>query len=131
MATVLVIEDDPDMREIERTALTCGGHDVLLAANGSEGLRALEARRPCVILLDLMMPVMDGLTFLAERERRKVQGDVPVVCVSAAGPDVVAQALRLGARECIEKPADFDHLCERVSHYCTDQRGEPDDGGRR
>ena len=119
MATVLVIEDDPDMREIERTALSCGGHDVGLAQNGSEGLRALEARRPCMILLDLMMPVMDGLTFLVERKRRGVAADVPVVCVSAGGAEMVAHALRLGAKECIHKPADFDQLCERVGHYCS------------
>jgi CheY-like chemotaxis protein len=117
---VLVIEDDADTRELERYALTCGGHDVLLAANGSEGLRALERQRPCVILLDLMMPVMDGLTFLAERRRRGICADVPVVCVSAAGEDVTAQALRLGARECLAKPTDFDHLCTKVTQYCGD-----------
>lgn len=118
MSTVLVIEDDPDMREIERTALTCSGHEVVVATNGREGLRALEGQRPCVILLDLMMPVMDGLTFLAERKRRQVAADVPVVCVSAGGADILNQALRLGAKECIHKPADLDDLCERVSHYC-------------
>ena len=119
MATVLVIEDDPDMREIERTALSCGGHEVMLAHNGSEGLRALEGRRPCVILLDLMMPVMDGLTFLVERRRRGVAADVPVVCVSAGGEEMVSHALRLGAKECIPKPADLDELCDRVGHYCS------------
>ena len=85
MPRVLVIEDDADTRELERLALTCGGHDVVLAANGNEGLRALERMRPCVIILDLMMPVMDGLTFLVERRRRGICADVPVVCVSAAG----------------------------------------------
>jgi DNA-binding response OmpR family regulator len=118
MATVLIIEDDPDMREIERTALSCGGHEVLTAHNGAEGLRALEDRRPCLILLDLMMPIMDGLTFLAERRKRRVAEDVPVVCVSAGGPEMVNHALRLGAKECIQKPADLDELCERVDHYC-------------
>ena len=120
MATVLVIEDDPDMRELERTALACGGHDVVLAANGSEGLRALERDRPCLILLDLMMPVMDGLTFLTERRKRGVAPDVPVVCVSAGGDEIIAQAMRLGARECVHKPADLTELCERVEHYCHD-----------
>jgi DNA-binding response OmpR family regulator len=75
--------------------------------------------RPCVILLDLMMPVMDGLTFLAERKRRHLAEEVPVVCVSAAGEEMTADALRLGAKECIPKPADFDELCQRVAHYCV------------
>jgi len=115
---VLVIEDDPDMREIEKTALGGGGYEVLLAANGQEGRETLACRRPCVILLDLMMPVMDGLTFLAERRKRKLAETVPVLCVSAAGHSMVERALRLGAMECLNKPTDFDHLCERVAHYC-------------
>ena len=116
--TVLVIEDDPDMREIEKTALGCGGYEVLLAHNGKEGLEALAQTRPCVILLDLMMPIMDGLTFLAERRKRHLAPDVPILCVSAGGQEMVAHALRLGAVECIHKPADFELLCERVAHYC-------------
>lgn len=118
LATVLVIEDDPDMRELERTALTCSGYDVMLASNGREGLRELERRMPCVILLDLMMPVMDGLTFLVERKRRGVATDVPVVCVSAGGAEIVSRAMRLGAQDCIHKPADFEELCDRVAKYC-------------
>jgi DNA-binding response OmpR family regulator len=118
MATVLVIEDDPDMREIERAALGNAGFDVLLANNGREGLEALARKRPCVILLDLMMPVMDGLTFLAEVRRRHLADSIPVVCVSAAGAEMVDHALSLGARECIHKPADFDVLCERVAFHC-------------
>jgi DNA-binding response OmpR family regulator len=116
--TVLVIEDDPDMREIEKTALGYIGCDVLLATNGKEGLDTLAQTRPCVILLDLMMPIMDGLTFLAERRKRQLAPDVPILCVSAGGQEMVAHALRLGAAECIHKPADFEQLCERVAHYC-------------
>lgn len=118
MATVLVIEDDPDMRELERTALSSGGHEVVLAPNGREGLRELERKRPCVIVLDLMMPVMDGLTFLVERQRRGLSVDVPVLCVSAGGEGIMSQALRLGAKECLEKPASLDDLCDRVRYYC-------------
>ena len=125
--TVLVIEDDPDMREIERTALGCGGYEVLLATNGKEGLDTLSRSRPCVILLDLMMPIMDGLTFLAECRKRQLAADVPVLCVSAGGPEMMAHAMRLGASECIHKPADFDELCERVAHYCE----RPRDAARR
>lgn len=118
MSRVLVIEDDADTRELERYALSCGGHDVVLASNGNEGLRALERQRPCLILLDLMMPVMDGLTFLVERRRREVCADVPVVCVSAAGNEMTAHALRLGARECLSKPTNLDDLCAKVEEYC-------------
>lgn len=118
MGLVLVIEDDPAHGELERTALTFAGHQVALATNGHDGLRALERRRPCVILLDLVMPVMDGLTFLVERKRRQVAADVPVICVSGAGDTIVERALSLGARECLRKPLDFETLSARVTHYC-------------
>ena len=94
------------------------GHTVMLAANGREGLQALEQQRPCVILLDLMMPVMDGLTFLEERRRRGLAQDVPVLCVTAGGEDMTAHAMTLGARESLHKPADIDELCDKVAQYC-------------
>jgi DNA-binding response OmpR family regulator len=119
MATVLVIEDDPDIREIERTALGCAGHDVLTAHNGLAGLQMLERCRPCLILLDLMMPVMDGLSFLMERAKRALAPGVPVVCVSAGGESMISRALQLGAADCLVKPADLDELCSRVAQYCA------------
>jgi DNA-binding response OmpR family regulator len=118
VSTVLVIDDDDDMREIERTALVCAGYQVMLATNGLEGLQMLESQRPCVILLDLMMPLMDGLTFLAERHRLGLAEDVPVVCFTAGGQEMQAHALSLGARECLHKPTDFDELCDRIRYYC-------------
>ena len=122
MPTVLVIEDDPDMRAIERTVLECGGYTVKMAGNGVEALRCLQGTTPCVILLDLMMPVMDGLSFLRERSRLHAAPATPVICVSAAGPDLVGEALRLGAVECLHKPTDFEQLCEMVAHYCASGR---------
>jgi CheY-like chemotaxis protein len=118
MPTVLVIEDDPDMRDLERTVLECGGYEVKMAGNGVEALRSLQRATPCVILLDLMMPVMDGLSFLKERRRQGAAPATPVICVSAAGPDLVTEALRLGAAECVHKPADLNELCEVVARYC-------------
>ena len=106
------------MRELQRLALNHGGYEVRVAPNGHEGLRVLDELRPCVILLDLMMPVMDGLTFLAERLKRADTRDVPVLCVSAAGAEMIDHALRLGARECLQKPADLDEICQRVDTYC-------------
>src|SRR5204863_9255083 len=101
MSTVLIIEDDPDIRELERLMLSHSGHGVLVAANGREALDVLERLRPTLMLLDLMMPVMDGLTFLIERRRRGLAADVPVICSSAAGEQAVRRAQELGAWECI------------------------------
>jgi two-component system OmpR family response regulator len=118
MSTVLIIEDDPDIRELERLMLSHSGHAVVIAANGREALDVLERLRPNLILLDLMMPVMDGLTFLVERRRRGLATDVPVICISAAGEQTLKRAQQLGAWECIPKPADVDELCDRVDQYC-------------
>ena len=104
MATVLVIEDDEDM---------------CTASNGHDGLRQLRERRPCAVVLDLMMPVMDGLTFLRERSSDPQLRNIPVLCVTAGGSEMVAHAKRLGARECLHKPTDFDELCDLVTSYCS------------
>lgn len=106
------------MREVESQVLGYAGYDVVLARNGVEALERLQ-QRPAVILLDLMMPVMDGLTFLAERRRLAVGADIPVLCLSAGGDEMLRHAIRLGASECMSKPPDFDALCDRVEHYCS------------
>lgn len=119
MRSVLIIEDDPDMRALERMVLERGGYDVSAASNGVEGLRSLQGERPCVIVLDLMMPIMDGLTFLATREREAIEADVPVICVSAGGPEILAEARQLGAVACMKKPTDMNELCRLVGRYCN------------
>ncbi len=115
---VLLVDDDPDMGHLETLILGHAGFDVRLVHNGCDALDALQTRRFHVILLDLMMPGMDGLTFLVERRRRRVAEATPVLCLSAAPTDILAQARRLGAAECLQKPADFDQLCERVAYHC-------------
>lgn len=117
MTSVLVVEDDPEVRNLERAMLEFCGFRVTVAGNGVEALRALEEKRPDVILLDLMMPVMDGLTFLVERSRRGLAESVPVLCLSGADREMTTHALRLGAKECLPKPSDVDTLCDRISHY--------------
>ena len=117
---VLVIEDDGDARQLEQIALESCGYRVVTATNGREALTAVEHHRPQVIVLDLMMPVMDGLTFLTERHRpaNAYALTVPVICVSAAGADFTAEAMRRGAVTCLGKPTDLDQLCDTVDRVC-------------
>ena len=122
MRTVLIVDDDVDCRDMHEIALMWDGFRVVTAANGREALTALAAERPCVILLDLMMPIMDGLTFLRERHRTLPNTDsVPVICVSAGGCDLTAEAIRQGAVDCLPKPTDLDELCQVVAAYCSRQ----------
>jgi len=109
---VLVVDDDPDILQTLGLCLTTEGYRVLMAANGREALRILESERPSVILLDLMMPVMDGWQFVAELEHRG-RRDVPLLILSADRA-VQGHAAQLRASGHLAKPFDLDELLGKV-----------------
>jgi len=112
-ASVLLVEDDKDIREAVSAVLEAEGYTVLTAGNGKEALEALDRGQPCVVLLDLMMPVMDGWTFLAEvRKSRRLQ-DLPVVVVSA-----YSERRAEGVKRVLKKPLDVNQLLAAVADYC-------------
>ena len=112
---VLVVDDQEAIRDTLETALDDEGFTVETAANGREALDILERWKPCVILLDLMMPVMDGWAFCAEQRRT---GDTtPVVLLSAAGK-LEAHALELCAAGFIAKPFDIDRVITTIEGVC-------------
>ena len=95
------------------------GFDVRLAANGQLALETLheqEEARPCVILLDLMMPVMNGWQFREIQRTDPVLSEIPVVVVTAAGPrdDIPT----INADAWLSKPVDFDRLLETIGPLC-------------
>jgi DNA-binding response OmpR family regulator len=105
---VLVVEDDPDVLQILRVNLEAAGLDTMLAADGDTAFRRIEEERPDAILLDLMLPIMDGWAILAALTSR---ADAPpvVVCSSRRGDAEVDRATRLGAFDYVLKP--FDPAC--------------------
>ncbi|HEY8807978.1 MAG TPA: response regulator [Candidatus Limnocylindria bacterium] len=112
---VLVVDDQEVIRDTLQTALDDEGFTVECASNGQEALDILQHWKPCVILLDLMMPVMDGWAFCAEQKRT---GDTtPVVLLSAAG-GLAAQAETLCAAGFIAKPFDIDHVITAIEGVC-------------
>ena len=112
--TVLVIEDDDDSRALLATLLTFHGFEVRTARNGLEGLRAARESKPCSILLDLHMPVMDGATFRREQLRDSELAEVPVICVSALSSRSPA-ARELGRVAFVQKPYDFGQLLDVIA----------------
>src|SRR5205823_2990579 len=78
----LVIDDDPAARELLTRHLTAQGWEVLTASNGREGLERLKQRRPAVILLDLLMPEMDGFAFVEALRREEPWSGIPVVVIT-------------------------------------------------
>lgn len=114
---ILVVEDDRDLREILGEALQLEGFEVVCVENGQAALRYLEgAGRPCVILLDLMMPVMDGWTFREEISKDQSLADIPVVVMTAAGS---ARARTIDSNATLYKPLDMTVVVDVLQEYCT------------
>jgi len=116
-AVILVIEDDADVRSMISILLGLEGYRVSTAENGREALDALHAGvRPDLILVDLMMPVMNGWQFRAEQVRDPSIANIPAVVIS--GGDRVAEHTKaLGAADYLRKPIDLDVLLATVRRY--------------
>lgn len=114
--TILVVDDDQDIRDTLTELLVEEGYAVLSAAHGGEALAALRAEpRPDLILLDLMMPIMDGWQFRAEQRSNPALADIPVVVVSATGKD--DKVVNLGAAQLLKKPIRLEELLEAVARH--------------
>ena len=111
---VLVVDDEPEVRHFLRDFLSLRGYEVVLAATGLDALTALEGEKPDLVLLDVAMPVMDGLETL----NRIVAVDpvVRVIMITAnADISLTSKLLALGAVDYIPKPFDLDYLEQAVS----------------
>src|SRR4030088_129808 len=106
---VLVVDDDPAIRGLVGDALRSEGYTVDLAAHGREALDAMRAQKPATVILDLMMPVMDGFTFMEVCHQEQLCKDVPIVVISAA-QDALKRINEMPIHACIAKPFDLDHL---------------------
>jgi CheY-like chemotaxis protein len=117
--TVLVVEDDRDVRDFLLRALRVAGCAAVGAAHGREALAWLRAaaRPPGLILLDLHMPVMDGWQFLSERRRDPALAAVPVAVLSASGP-VAADLAPPDVIGWLPKPMPLDQLFDLVRRFC-------------
>jgi CheY-like chemotaxis protein len=119
----LVVEDSPVNRRILERALVEQGHDVLLAIDGAEALRLLEEPRTPpidVVLLDLVMPVMDGYETLARIKANPALAHVPVIVISAVDDlDSVVRCIEMGATDYLPKPYDASILRARLASSLT------------
>jgi two-component system response regulator RegX3 len=111
---VLIVEDEPDILMLLRVVIEMNGYDAALAADGSTALERLDAEKPDLVLLDLMLPVMDGWSVLAEMRSRPNPPPV-IICSAARSARDVELAEERGAEAVLLKPLDMDQLLETMS----------------
>jgi CheY-like chemotaxis protein len=113
---ILVVEDDPELRSLFAQVLGDQGYAVKTAANGRDALDLLSDWRPHLILLDMLMPVMDGRAFREEQLARPDLCAIPVIVVSATS-EFLREDETLGARAILGKPFDFDEMLALVESW--------------
>lgn len=112
MKTILVVDDEQDITDAVSDILEIEGYSVMRAVNGQEALERISQQRPDLILLDMMMPVMDGRETLAALQADEALRGIPVIVASAG--DVRDVKARYGVT-CMSKPFSIDTLLEQVA----------------
>jgi CheY-like chemotaxis protein len=116
--TILVVDDDVGIQETLMGLLELEGYDPVLARDGREALMLLEEKPPSLILLDLVMPRLDGQGFVEELEHRGLRRRFPIIVLSADGR-VALKARQIGADDFLPKPFDLDVVLNKVASWTT------------
>lgn len=113
--TILIVEDEPDLLELLRYNLVREGYQVQVADTGEEGLRLARATPPDLLLLDLMLPAMDGLEVCRSLKSRTATANVPVIMLTAKGEEAdIVRGLEMGADDYVTKPFSPRVLLARI-----------------
>jgi DNA-binding response OmpR family regulator len=132
MARVLIADDDALLRGLLQHKLSADGHLVLVAEHGGEVLDLVRGQRPDLVVLDAMMPVMDGFEVLRRLKADPDAASVPVIMLTALRREAdVVGGLQLGAADYLVKPFIPDELLERVRRLAAPQQVQNDDRARR
>ncbi len=117
MARILVIEDDPRTRRLIEFRLRSLGYEISFAEDGGKAMKAAIDEKPDIILLDIMLPVMDGFQVLQKLKLEKETKDIPVIMLTAKVQEKdVVHGLEAGAVDYITKPFSFAELGARINH---------------
>jgi DNA-binding response OmpR family regulator len=125
--SVLVIEDDQSIRKLVRAVLAREGYDVEVAADGVEGVLKLGLADYDVIVLDLMMPHLDGFSFVQALNESAPETLEKIIVTSAASPAIIKERLKGAPLEVMTKPFDIQALIDKVAASIEARRS----GGRR
>jgi CheY-like chemotaxis protein len=115
---VLVVEDDPKSMKVARDLLAMSGYSTIQASDGAQGVELARAQKPDLVLMDIMMPKMDGYTACHAIKSDKATKDIPVIMVTAVGFDLNRQlAERVGASAYVTKPIDREELMKTIGQF--------------
>lgn len=131
MTRLLVVDDDPDIRLLLRFELAAEGHDIVEAGNGQQALDLLESESIDLMLLDMMMPVLDGWAVLRAVDPATAPPVVVITALASDGDRHVAELLELGAIDVIAKPFDPGWLVRLVDAVLLVEPEERDEYRRR
>jgi CheY-like chemotaxis protein len=124
MTRILVVDDDADLRGLLEDVLIDAGYEVMTASNGAEAMLAMQTDRPDAVLLDLVMPGMDGCAFLAACRTCPSLRGIPIGIMSAA-TNAQAAVGPNGPARLVSKPFDLDELLSAVADLATDHALTP------
>ena len=120
---VLLVDDDPDFVEAVKVIVQSGGYDVRVACDGQEGIEAVAAERPDIIILDVMMPVMDGHKACAVLKGNKETADIPIILLTAVADRVTTSTythrdmLESEAEDYMPKPVEPKELLKLIKSW--------------
>ncbi|HPD45591.1 MAG TPA: response regulator [Anaerohalosphaeraceae bacterium] len=115
-AKILLVDDEPDMTAIVGRSLRLNGYEVLTAGDGFECLNVAESEQPDLILLDNVMPNMDGVTAMRLLREGQSTQHIPVIIVTALADEAtLSAALQAGADDYVVKPFDYGELLEKIA----------------
>jgi two-component system, sensor histidine kinase and response regulator len=114
---VLIVEDYEDTREFMRFLVESYGYHVIEAADGLEAIECLKSDFPDLILMDMAMPLMDGMETTRAIRKLKRGAEIPIIAVTAHGKGFYKKAIEAGCSDLIAKPVDFDSLESLLNQY--------------
>ncbi len=121
MKTILLVDDEYAIVETLRDVLEWEGYRVLAASNGCEALEVMDHARPDIVLMDLMMPIMDGAEALRRIRQRSEYADIPVVILTAAPKSILQKPTPIPASAFLAKPFELAKLLDTVSRLLDRQ----------
>ncbi len=115
---ILIVEDDPKSLKLTRDMLQVSGYETIEAFNGLQGIELAQTKNPKLILMDLMMPEMDGYTACSKIKADQVTKVIPVIMLTAVGHELNKKfALEMGADGYITKPFTREELLDAISRF--------------